>query len=268
MSESQSILLVGCGNMGGALLRGWALNKMDLDTVTVIDPDPRASSACELAGVNHVAALEELVAPRADVVVFAVKPQLMAKIVPQYAEMRAETLFVSVAAGTRLATFSNWLGDVPVVRAMPNTPASIQQGMTVLCPNAAVTEAQRALCGRLLEAVGEVAWLAQESLMDAVTAVSGSGPAYVFLFIEALANAGVSAGLSESFAQRLAKVTVAGAGQLALPAEFDAKALRESVTSPGGTTEQGLKVLMAEGGLEDLIQEAVKAAEQRGKGLG
>ena len=268
MRESQSIILVGCGNMGGALLRGWAANDMDLNAVTVIDPGPEAASVCDSAGVNHVGALAELVSPRAEVVVFAVKPQLMAKVVPQYADMPADTLFVSVAAGTRLATLSNWLGDVPVVRAMPNTPAAIQQGMTVLCANEAVTELQRALCGRLLETVGEVAWLEQESLMDAVTAVSGSGPAYVFLFIEALAQAGVSAGLSESFAKRLATVTVAGASQLALGAEFDARALRESVTSPGGTTEQALKVLMAEGGLEDLIQAAVRAAEQRGKGLG
>ncbi|MEE8306857.1 MAG: pyrroline-5-carboxylate reductase [Gammaproteobacteria bacterium] len=268
MSESQSIVLVGCGNMGGALLRGWAANNVDLDTITVIDPDPQVSGVCESVGVTHVVALEELVSPRATVVIFAVKPQLMAKVVPQYTDMRADTLFVSVAAGTRLETFSNWLGDVPVVRAMPNMPAAIQQGMTVLCANAVVTETQRALCGRLLEAVGEVAWLEQEGLMDAVTAVSGSGPAYVFLFIEALAQAGVNAGLPDNLAQRLAKVTVAGAGQLALPAEFDAKALRESVSSPGGTTEQALKVLMAEGGLEDLIQEAVKAAEQRGKGLG
>ncbi len=269
MGESLSIILVGCGNMGRALLQGWAADQFQLDAITVVDPDAQAGRACDAAGVKWVAALDELVASRADVVVFAVKPQVMAKVVPQYAKRPTDTLFVSVAAGTRLATLSNWLGDeVAVVRAMPNTPAAIRQGMTVLCANERVTDEQRALCARLLEAVGEVAWLEQEGLMDAVTAVSGSGPAYVFLFIEALTKAAVSAGLSHALAQRLATVTVAGAGQLALTEELDAKALRESVTSPGGTTEQALKVLMADGGLEDLIQAAVKAAERRGRGLG
>lgn len=268
MTEAQSIILVGCGNMGGALLRGWAANGIDPDSIMVIDPGPRAISTCDSVGVRHLGSLAEFELPSADVVMFAVKPQLMAKVVPQYAGMDSNPLFVSVAAGTRLSTLTSWLGDVPVVRAMPNTPAAIQQGITVLCANSAVTKTQRIACERLLEAVGEVVWLEQESLMDAVTAVSASGPAYVFLFIEALIKAGVNAGLPEPLAERLAKATVAGAGQLALPAEFDATALRESVTSPGGTTEQALKVLMAEGGLEDLMQAAVTAAERRGKGLG
>jgi len=266
METRQSLLLVGCGNMGGAMLRGWVAQGIDLADLAVVDPTPAAADVCQQIGVRHFNGISELTRqPR--VVVFAVKPQLLAEVLPEYRDMGSDILYVSVAAGFRLASYKQWLGDVALVRAMPNTPAAIQQGITVLCANQAVTAPMRSQCESLLEAIGEVVWLEQEELMDAVTGISGSGPAYVFLFIEALTQAGIAAGLPAAMAERLAKATVAGAGQLALPEGTSAAVLRESVTSPGGTTEQALKVLTENRGLADLLLRAVRAAVQRSKEL-
>jgi len=204
-----------------------------------------------------------------EVVVFAIKPQQMASVAPHYRRFaKPQTLFVSIAAGTPIRFFEGSLGaDAAIVRAMPNTPAAIGQGITVVCPNKRTTKAQLRLAQALLQAVGEVLAVDDEALIDPVTAVSGSGPAYVFLLIEAMADAGVAAGLPRDLAARLALVTVAGAGQLALKSGEPPATLRENVTSPGGTTFAALQVLMAKGGLTDLMTEAIAAATRRGREL-
>ena len=186
-----------------------------------------------------------------DAVVFAVKPQMMDALLPAYRRwVRPETLFLSIAAGKTIAGIARHLGDeAAIIRCMPNTPAAIGRAITVACPNAHVGPGQRLLCEQLLAAIGDSAWVEDEALMDAVTAVSGSGPAYVFLLIEALAAAGISAGLPPELSLRLARATVAGAGELALVSSETPARLRENVTSPGGTTRAALDVLMAEHGL-------------------
>ncbi|MBV8653125.1 MAG: pyrroline-5-carboxylate reductase, partial [Alphaproteobacteria bacterium] len=177
-------------------------------------------------------------------------------------------VFLSIAAGKTLGYFARHVGDdAAVVRAMPNTPAAIGRGISVACPNARASAEQIALCDRLLAAVGEVGWVDDERLIDAVTGVSGSGPAYVFLLIECLAKAGVAAGLSEELAMRLARATVAGAGELARQSGEPASVLRQNVTSPNGTTLAALNVLMAADGLEPLMTKAVAAATQRSREL-
>jgi pyrroline-5-carboxylate reductase len=178
-------------------------------------------------------------------------------------------LILSIAAGTKIEFFERHLGsDAAVVRVMPNTPAAIRRGMSVLCANANVSAAQRETADRLMAAAGATAWLDDEGLMDAVTAVSGSGPAYVFLLIETLAAAGVAAGLPEALSKQLALETVAGSGALAQASNDDPAQLRVNVTSPGGTTAAALEVLMAEDGLAPLMRRAVAAATRRGKELG
>jgi pyrroline-5-carboxylate reductase len=200
----------------------------------------------------------------------AVKPQAMDAVLPPLAKLAGpHTLVLSIAAGCRIATFEQHLPKATaVVRAMPNTPAAIGRGISVCVANAHVTPRQKALCDRLLAAVGEVGWIDDESLMDAVTAVSGSGPAYVFLLVEALAEAGVAAGLDASLAMRLARATVSGTGELLHQSRLEPAKLRENVTSPGGTTAAALSVLMAPGGLGALMKRAVAAAVKRGKELG
>ena len=179
------------------------------------------------------------------------------------------TAFLSIAAGTTIATFEAVLGaEAAVIRVMPNTPAAVGRGISVLCANARCSDRQRQVAGELLAAVGEVAWIEDEGLMDAVTAVSGSGPAYVFLLIECLAEAGVEAGLAPDLAEQLARATVAGAGELARLSEQPAAQLRRNVTSPGGTTQAALEVLMAADGLQGLLTRAVAAAKRRGRELG
>ncbi len=263
------LVLVGCGRMGGAMLRGWLDRGLPRAEALIVEPDPERAAAARELGVEVVAAPDGIAArfaPR--VVVVAVKPQAMATVLPAYARFAApETVFLSIAAGTTIAAFESHLGPAAIVRAMPNTPAAIGRGMLVGCANARVTRAQRGLCEALMAAVGEVAWIEDEDLMDAVTAVSGSGPAYVFLLIECLARAGVAAGLPAALANRLALVTVSGAGELARVSGEPAERLRENVTSPGGTTAAALAVLMADGGLADLMTEAVAAATRRGREL-
>ncbi|MGH7091841.1 MAG: pyrroline-5-carboxylate reductase, partial [Stellaceae bacterium] len=204
--------------------------------------------------------------PRA--IVFAVKPQSLDEVAPHYRRFAPATPFLSIAAGKTLAFFTRRLGEkAAVVRAMPNMPAAIGRGIAVACAGPAVVPEARALAQRLLEAVGEVAWVEDEALMDAVTALSGSGPAYVFLLLEALAKAGVAAGLPEALATRLARATVAGSSELAWRSRETAAQLREAVTSPGGTTRAALDVLTAKDGLEPLLIKAVAAAARRSREL-
>ena len=270
MNLGGPLLLVGCGKMGGALLSGWLEQGLAAGEVFVIEPFAGAREALAAKGVACVGELGELgpaVAPA--VVVFAIKPQQMDAAVPAYRRFAGPgTVFLSIAAGKTIGFFEGHLGQAAaVVRAMPNTPAAIGRGISVLCANGRVSPAQRAACGGLMEAAGEVAWVEVEALLDPVTAVSGSGPAYVFLLVEALARAGVEAGLPEDLAMRLARATVSGAGELVNRSEEAAATLRQNVTSPGGTTQAALEVLMADDGLEALMTRAVAAAKRRSEEL-
>ncbi|MGQ9371427.1 pyrroline-5-carboxylate reductase [Azospirillum sp. A39] len=262
------LLLVGCGKMGGALLDGW-LRAGTTERVVVVEPGglPAAVSHPAVSAVAGADALPDGFVP--DVVVLAVKPQVMESVLPAYARLTGPaTVFLSIAAGRPIGYFEERLGAAAaVVRSMPNTPAAIGRGITVACANARVGTEQAALCERLLGAVGDVAWIADEAQMDAVTALSGSGPAYVFLLVEALARAGEDAGLPAELAQRLARATVSGAGELLRQSTAPAAQLREAVTSPGGTTRAALDVLMAEDGLQPLLTRAVDAAARRSREL-
>ena len=263
---SRPILLVGCGKMGGALLAGWRERSVAQQFVVVEPAMPAGASSPGVTVHAGPASLPQDLAPAA--IVFAVKPQSLAAVAPAYRRFAGAAPFLSIAAGKTLAFFARALGpSAAVVRAMPNTPAAIGRGIAVACASRTVDAASRALCDRLLAAVGEVAWVEDEALLDAVTAVSGSGPAYVFLLIEGLAKAGVEAGLPEPLAVQLARATVAGSGELARQSSESAAALRQAVTSPGGTTRAALDVLMAKDGLETLLVKAVAAATRRSREL-
>ncbi len=263
------LLLVGCGKMGGAMLSGWTRSGIAAAGVVVVEPGglPAGLAGPSVTAVADAAALPDGLDP--EIVVFAVKPQQMDKVAPAYARFaKRGTAFLSIAAGTTIGYFAARLGaDAAIVRAMPNTPAAIGQGITVAAANAATTPAQAELCRALLAAVGEAVMVEDEGLLDAVTALSGGGPAYVFLMIECLAEAGVQAGLPQALSERLALVTVAGAGQLALAGEAPPAVLRQNVTSPGGTTLEALKVLMAEDGLQPMLTRAISAATRRSREL-
>ncbi|MEQ8355143.1 MAG: pyrroline-5-carboxylate reductase [Kiloniellaceae bacterium] len=271
MNLGGPLLLVGCGKMGGALLQGWLGRGIEPADVWIVEPNTEYLQAFIAQGVRHAsdaAALPAGFAPA--LVVFAVKPQMLDAALPHYkvfADRGAAAL--SIAAGWRIAGFAGALGaDTPIVRAMPNTPAAVGRGMTVLCANDKADATLREVCGALLAAVGETAWVEDEGLIDTVTAVSGGGPAYVFLLIECLAKAGVEAGLPEDLAMLCARTTVAGAGELVHIASEPAATLRENVTSPGGTTLEALKILMAEDGLQPLMTRAIAAAAARSRELG
>ncbi len=267
---TRPLLLVGCGKMGGAMLSGWLESGIVAGGVAVVDPlGASGFSRRKKVSVHEtVAALPDEFDP--EVVVFAVKPQQMDEAVPPTARFaRPGTVFLSIAAGTPIRYFVRHLGPAAaIVRAMPNTPAAIGQGITVACPSEQTSKKQIALCTALLGAIGEVLTIDDEGLIDPVTAVSGSGPAYVFLLIECLAKAGVAAGLPPPLADRLALVTVAGSGQLALRGDESPAQLRRNVTSPDGTTQAALEVLMAKDGLQVLLNKAVAAATRRGRELG
>ena len=268
-AASGTVVLVGGGKMGEALAAGWLRGLLEPTQITIVEPDDAAAGRLAPLGTTRVPAPAAL--PRdaePDVVVYAVKPQIMTEVAPAYAGFgRADTVHLSIAAGCPIGLFERHLGAVPIIRAMPNTPAAIGHGMTVACANAAVGQAQRVFCERLLQATGAVAWIDDESLMDAVTAVSGSGPAYVFLLAECLAEAGTAAGLPAALARQLAEQTVSGAGALMARSEDPAATLRRNVTSPGGTTEAALAVLMAADGLAPLMTRAVRAASARSRAL-
>jgi len=268
MTTDRDILLVGCGNMGSALLRGWLAQGIDAERLRVVDAHPQALQQARDLGVSAAPALDPAGAA-ADVLVIAVKPQQLEALLPDCRPIVSRgTLLLSIAAGKPIAFFERLLGeDTMVVRGMPNTPAAISQGITALVANPAVSEAGRSLSETLMRAVGDVVWIEDERLMDAVTAVSGSGPAYVFLLIEALTAAAVAAGLSPELADRLARGTVAGAGAYAKQSPLAAATLREQVTSPGGTTQAALEVLMAADGLPALLRRAVAAAAARSREL-
>jgi pyrroline-5-carboxylate reductase len=263
-----SLVLVGCGKMGTAMLRGWLAGGW-VSRFHVVEPEgipPGLAPAPEIEWHTTPDTLPGEPAP--DALVFAVKPQVVDAVLPPYRRWtRPETLFVSIVAGKTLAGLARQLGPAAIIRTMPNTPAAVGRAITVACANPRVTQEQQRLCDRLLAAIGESAWVEDEALIDAVTAVSGSGPAYVFLLIEALARAGEAEGLPPALALRLARSTVAGSGELVrLSAESPAR-LRENVTSPGGTTRAALDVLMAPDGLEPLITRAVAAAAARSRAL-
>lgn len=264
------LVLVGCGKMGGALLSGWLERGLAAAETFVVEPFAAAREAIAVKGVACVGEPGELdPALTPAVVVFAIKPQQMAAALPAYRRfVRPGTVFLSIAAGKTIGFFEGHLGrEAAIVRAMPNTPAAIGRGISVLCANARASQGQRETCRALMQAAGEVAWVEEEALLDPVTAVSGSGPAYVFLLVEALAAAGVAAGLPEDLAMRLAGETVSGAGELLRRSGESAATLRQNVTSPGGTTQAALEVLMAEDGLQALMTRAVAAATRRSEEL-
>jgi pyrroline-5-carboxylate reductase len=256
------ILLVGCGKMGGAMLAGWRAAGRQ---VAVVEPN-EANHPPEVAAVTDATALPTGLAP--DAVVLAVKPQEAGRVLPAYARFADGAVFVSIMAGQSVAGMTALLGQgARIVRAMPNTPAAIGKGITVAVPGPGVTGAERALADALLGAVGEVAWVDDESLIDPVTALSGGGPAYVFLLAEVLAQAGIANGLPPELAARLARVTVAGSGALLAASAEDPAALRRNVTSPGGTTAEALAVLMADAAWPALMRQAIAAATARSRAL-
>jgi pyrroline-5-carboxylate reductase len=265
---SGGLLLVGCGKMGAALLAGWIERGIGAP-YTIVEPHAAAAGAfTKRLDVAHVAHARDLPAGLApDAVVIAVKPQVTDEVLPPYARF-TRALFLSIAAGRTIGYFERMFGEpAAIVRGMPNTPAQIARGITVMCANAHVNAAQRHLADRLMAAVGEVGWVADENLIDAVTGVSGSGPAYAFLLVECMAAAGMAQGLPAPLAMQLARATVSGAGELMHRTDTEASKLREAVTSPNGTTAAALKVLMAEDGLKPLMERAIAAATRRSKEL-
>jgi pyrroline-5-carboxylate reductase len=250
--------------MGGALAAGWLKSGL-VDAPVAVDPAPRDMPA----GVSVVADLGGIPDPLPDTILLAVKPQMMDAVLPGLqARLPFAALVISIAAGKTLSYLKDRLGSgVGIVRTMPNTPAAIGRGFTVCCAGPNVTADQRSRTEALMKAVGQVAWVDDESLMHAVTAVSGSGPAYVFLLIETLAEAGVAAGLPRDLAEELARATVAGSGALADQSSDAPAKLRADVTSPGGTTAAALAILMGTPGLGDLMKRAVAAATERSREL-
>lgn len=261
-----TIVLAGAGKMGGALLTGWLAQGLDGCGVAVLDPDPSDEiRALTLRGIRINPSASDIGAVATLVV--AVKPQMFRQAGPALRAFTGPgTLAISIMAGTPIAVVSQYCGS-KVVRAMPNTPAAIGRGITVAVAAGEVSAAQRETADALLRATGAVEWIDDEQLMDAVTAVSGSGPAYLFLLAEELARAGVAAGLPAELATKLARETVSGSGELLRRSEQDAATLRQNVTSPGGTTAAALDVLMAPDGMASLLTRAVAAATKRSREL-
>ena len=263
-SPERPLVLIGAGKMGGAMLGGWLAAGRDPRQIVVVEPEPSEMQALMTPGLR----LEERPPDvRAHTIVIAVKPQGLEEIIPTLRPLCDEdTLIVSIAAGITVATLST-LGEGPVVRAIPNTPAAVGKGATVAFANA-LGDAQRSFVDKLLGSIGLVRWVDSEDLIDAATAVSGSGPAYVFALAESLSRAGVAVGLPEDVATTLARQTVIGAGALLERSELDPTELRRNVTSPGGTTAAALDVLTGEDGLDALIRRTVEAAARRSRELG
>jgi pyrroline-5-carboxylate reductase len=262
-----TLVLVGAGRMGGAMLEGWHRLGLKFDQVVAIEPEPAPEII--VLGQRGLRINPSLDTIAARAIVIAVKPQIAPQVLPGLASLiRDDTVAISIMAGRTLGFLEKALpANAAIVRSMPNTPASIGRGITVAVPNARVSRAQRDLADKLLRATGAVEWVADEGLMDAVTAVSGSGPAYVFLLAESLARAGAAAGLPADLSARLARATVAGAGELLHRSTLDAATLRQNVTSPGGTTAAALDVLMAGDGLDPVMTRAIAAATRRGREL-
>jgi pyrroline-5-carboxylate reductase len=266
--QPRTLVLVGCGKMGTAMLRGW-IAAGAASRFWVVEPAGMPSGLAAQGETTCCPSAEALppdLAP--DAVVFAVKPQIVDEVLPDYRRLaRPGALFLSIVAGKTLAGLARRLGPAAIVRTMPNTPAAIGRGITVAVAAQNVSAAQRAIADALLRAVGSVEWVQDEGLMDAVTAVSGSGPAYLFLLAEELARAGVAAGLPEALATKLARETVAGSGALLHRSDLSSAMLRQNVTSPGGTTAAALEVLMGKDGLQPLMTRAIAAATARSKEL-
>ncbi|MGP0093581.1 MAG: pyrroline-5-carboxylate reductase [Xanthobacteraceae bacterium] len=264
---SGHLLLVGAGKMGHALLEGWLGLGLDPHRILVFEPQPAPDlEALAPKGLRLNPPPSE--AQGAAAIVIAVKPQIATEAVPPLAPLVGSLgVAISIMAGKPLRTLEQALPGAAIVRAMPNTPAAIGRGITVAVANQRVSSAQRDLAHALLSATGAMEWISEEALMDAVTAVSGSGPAYVFLLVEALAQAGIDAGLPPDLAAKLARETVTGAGELLHRSALDPATLRKNVTSQGGTTEAALAVLMSADGLAPLMTKAVAAATRRSRAL-
>jgi pyrroline-5-carboxylate reductase len=258
------LLLVGCGKMGGAMLEGWLARGVPAADVIVAEP----AEALRPKTVKGVASSSDI-KETPGIVVLAVKPQSMDLVLPDLKRFADDgAVFLSIAAGKTLKYFASHLGAAAkVVRSMPNTPAAVRQGITVATPSKEVSAAEKKNCHELLEAVGQVLWVDDEALLDPVTALSGSGPAYVFLLVEAMAAAGAKIGLAPEMAMQLARATVAGSGELLKQSSEPAAQLRVNVTSPGGTTAEALKVLMASDGIQPVFDKALAAASRRSKEL-
>jgi pyrroline-5-carboxylate reductase len=268
-----SVLLVGAGRMGGALLRGWLAGGRDPALIFVQEPSPPQDVAEVIARAGIVTGAPPAMEASPGVIVLAVKPQMMEAVLPSVAPFAgSDTVVLSIAAGTSIASMARHFGaNAAIVRAMPNTPAAIGRGITALCANPNVTPEQCAECEALLTVSGETVWVSEEDQIDAVTAVSGSGPAYVFLLTECLTEAAKATGLAPDLAAKLARATVSGAGELMHRSPLDPAELRRNVTSPGGTTQAALSVLMGEAGegapMEELMTRAVAAALKRAREL-
>jgi pyrroline-5-carboxylate reductase len=260
-------LLVGCGKMGGAMLEGWLKQGIPASDIKVIEPARSQGHVHDIsAKVEVVDTLAQIPASFVpDIVIFAVKPQVMAEVVPGYTKFE-KAVFLSIAAGKTIAFFEKALGKGrAVIRSMPNLPAIVGLGAMVAYPNAHVSALQKAAVEKLLAANGKVFWIKDESLLDAVTAISGSGPAYLFHFIECLEQAGKKLGLPDELASALAYLTIQGSTELAVQSDKSASELRVQVTSPKGTTQAALDVLMPE--LQPLLERATDAACKRSKEL-
>jgi pyrroline-5-carboxylate reductase len=263
---SGPLVLLGAGKMGSAMLEGWLARGLSPKKIVVLEPQPAKSlTALKRRGVK----LNPKGKPAtAAAIVIAVKPQIAPEAVPPLAAyVGKNTLVLSIMAGRTIGFLAKALPGAAIVRAMPNTPAAIGRGITTAVAGAGVSAGKRKLASSLLAAIGAVEWVSDEGLMDAVTAVSGSGPAYVFLLAEAMIKAGIAAGLPADLSARLARETVAGSGEFLRRSDLDAATLRKNVTSPGGTTAAALDVLMGPGGFDDLLTKAVADATRRGRAL-
>lgn len=270
MSAIQSLWMVGAGKMGQALYGGWVKASLPIDQITLIDPQAKPSDVTLRSNDQWLAQANQQTKP--DILVIAIKPQMISETLPAYTDLiRPDTLVLSIAAGTSVQALTTLLNNAqqPVIRTMPNTPAMVGQGITAAFANSSVTDVQRTIAQQLLEAVGDVVWLSAEEQMHAITALSGSGPAYVFALIEAMAEAGVAQGLSAEMAMHLARQTVIGSAALAAhQKDVSAATLRQNVTSPGGTTAAGLSVLQGDHGLNELLARTIEAAAKRSQELG
>ncbi|MBL4784022.1 MAG: pyrroline-5-carboxylate reductase [Cohaesibacteraceae bacterium] len=267
--SSISLTLIGAGKMGGAMLAGWLERGLHPDNVTAIDPglpDEMASMA-KKHGFRFVSSADQ--SGITDIVVVAVKPQILEKVLSGIRPVIGpDTTVVSVVAGKNIAVFQQILGEnCAIVRTIPNTPSQVGRGMTAGFASSNVSGETRAIVEELLTVIGEFSWVENESLIDTATAVSGSGPAYVFYLAECLAKAGVEAGMTSQMAEKFARQTVAGAGELLYHSDIPAAQLRQNVTSPNGTTAEALAVLMADDGMLPLMTKAVAAAKRRSEEL-
>ncbi|MEH6726305.1 MAG: pyrroline-5-carboxylate reductase [Hyphomicrobiales bacterium] len=274
ISKDRPLVLVGAGKMGGAMLQGWLVNGLAEGAVHVIDPGLNDNLRAELQAQGVVVHDGPDDVPTPGLLMLAIKPQMMDKVLPGLVGFSdrsdaSDMIVLSVAAGITIATLTRTFGTKAlVIRSMPNTPALVGRGVTGLYPSRDMNPAQKSFIAELLEAIGKVVWVESEEAIDVVTAVSGSGPAYVFHLVEAMTQAGMALGLSEDVATILARETVSGAGELLHQSPDSAETLRINVTSPNGTTAAGLEVLMASDGLAPVIEKTVRAAHKRAIELG